>query len=115
MKIGGLLLAISALAFSVTSFADSSAGNERKRIVTVETSGVDTVLDIPLRIGGFATTVVGTALFIGTSPFTGLMTAIPPHDAIAKAADFLIVRPGRYTFVRPTADFEYDSRSYDEQ
>ena len=115
MKIVGFLVVMSALTFSASRFAESSAGNERKQIATVETPGVNTVLDIPLRIGGFATTVVGTALFIGTSPFTGLMTAIYPHDAIAKAAEYLVVRPGVYTFVRPTGDFNYDSRPSDEK
>ena len=59
----------------MADYAESSAVNERKHIDIVETPGLDTVLDIPLRIGGFATTLVGTGLFIGTSPFTGLMTA----------------------------------------
>jgi len=94
---------------------DSRVGTERKHIVSVETQGLDTVLDIPLRLGGFAATVVGTGFFIGTSPITGLMTALYPHNAIQKAADFLVVRPGRYTFVRPTGDFSYDSRSSDEK
>ncbi len=115
MKIFGFLVVMSALVFSASCFAESSTGPERERIVTVETSGLDTVLDIPLRVGGFATTLVGTGLFIGTSPITGLMTAIPPHNAIQKAAEFLVVRPGMYTFVRPTGDFYYDSRPDDEK
>ena len=115
MKIVGILVVMSVLTFSASSFAESSAVNERKHIDTVETPGLDTVLDIPLRIGGFATTLVGTGLFIGTSPFTGLMTAIYPHNAIEKAAEFLVVRPGVYTFVRPTGDFNYDSRPSDEK
>lgn len=115
MKMLGFLVAVSALTFSAPCFAESSAGNERKHIATIETSEVDTVLDIPLRVGGFVTTIVGTALFIGTSPITGLMTAIRPHDAIQKAADFLVVRPGNYTFVRPTGDFNYESRPYNER
>lgn len=96
-------------------FSESGAGAERKQITMVETQGLDTVLDIPLRLGGFVTTVVGTGFFIATSPFTGLMTALYPHDAIQKAADFLIVRPGNYTFVRPSGRFNYDSRSDEEK
>lgn len=96
-------------------FSASGDRAERKHIATVETQGLNTVLDIPLRLGGFAATVVGTGLFIGTSPITGLMTALYPHNAIEKAADFLVVRPGRYTFVRPTGDFNYDSRSDNEK
>lgn len=95
--------------------AENSFGIERKHIDTVETQGVDTVLDIPLRLGGFIVTVVGTGIFVGTSPITGLMTALHPHNAIQKAADFLVVRPGRYTFVRPSGHFNYDSRSYAEK
>ena len=115
MKIVGILVVMSVLTFSVSSFAESSAVNERKHIDIVDTQGLDTVLDIPLRIGGFATTLVGAGLFIGTSPFTGIMTSFRPHNAIVKAAEFLVVRPGMYTFVRPTGDFNYDSRPDDEK
>lgn len=96
-------------------FAENGIGIERQHIAAVETQGVDTVLDIPLRLGGFVATVVGTGIFIGTSPITGLMTALYPHNAIHKAADYLVVRPGRYTFVRPSGRFDYDSRSYAEK
>jgi hypothetical protein len=96
-------------------FAENGIGTERQYIETVETPGVDTVLDIPLRLGGFVATVVGTGIFIGTSPITGLMTALYPHNAIHKAADFLVVRPGRYTFVRASARTDYDSRTYSEK
>lgn len=115
MKIIGFLIAISALTFSASSCAQSDVVNERKHIATVETPEVNTILDIPLRLGGFVATIVGTGLFIGTSPITGLMTAIHPHNAIEKAADFLVVRPANYTFVRPTGDFNYDSRAYNEK
>jgi hypothetical protein len=96
-------------------FSGSGVGTERKHIAMVETQGVNTVLDIPLRLGGFAATLVGAGLFIGTSPITGIMTALRPHNAILKAADFLVVRPGNYTFVRPSGDFDFDSRSDDEK
>ncbi len=96
-------------------FAENSIGTERKHIAVVETQGLDTVLDIPLRLGGFVATLVGTGFFIGTSPITGLMTALYPHNAIEKAADFLVVRPGNYTFVRPSGSFNYDSRSDEEK
>lgn len=115
MKIVKCLMVISALAFSAASFAENGFGNERKQIATVETESFNTVMDIPLRVGGFAATIVGTGLFIGTSPITGLMTALYPHNAIEKAADFLVLRPAHYTFVRPTGDFNYDSRPYPER
>jgi hypothetical protein len=109
--------AISPVAYNQTygNLAESDIEIQKKHIATVDTQDVDTVLDIPLRLGGFVITVVGTGLFIGTSPITGLMTAIYPHNAIDKAADFLVVRPGRYTFVRPTGSYNYDSRSYGEK
>jgi len=115
MKIVRFLVVILAFTYSSSSSADGSAENGRKHIAIVETAGLDTVLDIPLRLGGFAATLVGAGLFIGTSPITGIMTAFRPHNAIVKAADFLVVRPGNYTFVRPTGDFNYDSRSDDEK
>jgi len=115
MKIAGFLIVMQALTFSVPSCAESSVAKERSHLATVETPGINTVLDIPLRLGGLVTTIVGTGLFIGTSPITGLMTAIRPHNAIQKAAEFLVVRPGKYTFVRPTGDFNYDSRPYNEK
>jgi hypothetical protein len=81
----------------------------------VETTSFDTVMDIPLRLGGFVATIVGTGLFIGTSPITGLMTAIRPHNAIMKTADFLVVRPFNFTFVRPTGLSDLDSRPESER
>ena len=63
---------------------------------------VNTVLDIPLRLGGFIATIAGTGLFLGTLPITALMTAAPPHNAIEKSAEFFIVTPANYTFSRPT-------------
>ncbi len=86
-----------------------------KHIAMAETTGLDTVLDMPLRLGGLVTTLVGTGIFIGTSPITGLMSAIYPHDAIEQAADYLVLRPAHYTFVRPSGDINYDSRPYDEK
>lgn len=96
-------------------YAVNRAETERKHIAMVETQGLDTVLDIPLRLGGFVTTLVGTGFFIATSPITGLMTALYPHNAIEKAADYLVVRPGNYTFVRPSGALNYDSRSDEEK
>jgi hypothetical protein len=115
MKFVRFLVVLMVLAYSGSGFSENVAGNERKHIAMVETPGVNTVLDVPLRLGGFMATVVGTAIFIGTSPITGLMTALHPHNAIEKAADFLVVRPGKYTFVRSTGDFNYDARPNDEK
>lgn len=115
MKIVRFLVLILTFTYSVSSFAGNNAGGGREHIATVETTGVDTVLDIPLRLGGFIMTLVGTGIFIGTSPITGLMTALPPHNAIQQAGEYLVVRPGNYTFVRPTGNSNYDSRPRNEQ
>ena len=97
------------------SYAANRAETEREHIAMVETQELDTVLDVPLRIGGFIATLVGTGFFIATSPFTGLMTALYPHNAIEKAANYLIVRPGNYTFVRPSGSINDDARSDEEK
>ncbi|HEY8158338.1 MAG TPA: hypothetical protein VIF10_06500 [Methylobacter sp.] len=97
------------------SYEANRAETERKHIAMVETQELDTVLDVPLRIGGFVTTLVGTGFFIATSPFTGLMTALYPHNAIEKAANYLIVRPGNYTFVRASGSINDDARSNEEK
>lgn len=115
MKIVGFLIVMSVLTFSASSFAESSAGTERKHIVIAEPNGFDVLLDIPLRLGGFVTTIVGAGLFIGTSPITGIMTAFRPHNAIKLVAEYLVVRPGMYTFVRPVGDFNYDYRTDDDR
>lgn len=62
----------------------------------------DLIVARPLGLVG---TVVGTALFIGLSPFTALAAIAPPHDAFARTADILIAQPAAYTFVRPLGAF----------
>ena len=128
MKFIGYLIVLSVLTFSVSSYADYTETNGKKQLASVDSTGFDILLDIPLRLGGFdilldiplrlggfVTTIVGAGLFIGTSPITGLMTAFRPHNAIKKTAEYLVVRPGIFTFVRPTGDFSYDSRADDEK
>jgi len=53
---------------------------------------VDAAVGRPL---GLATTVVGTALFVVTLPFTA------PSGSAGDAAHALIVQPGGWTFARP--------------
>lgn len=79
-------------------------------VVDKEIDGLDTLVDIPLRLAGFIQTVLGAGVFIGIAPITGLMTLYPPHTTINKAAEYLIVQPARYTFDRPVGDFNFDSR-----
>lgn len=50
---------------------------------------------------GLVATIVGSALYVGLSPFTALASIPPPHDAFAKVGDILVVAPAAYTFQRP--------------
>lgn len=81
-------------------------------MVDKEVDGLDALVDIPLRISGFLTTVVGTGAFVAISPIAGLMATYPPHDATDKIIDFLILEPARYTFDRPVGDFNYKAHEY---
>lgn len=103
------------LALMLGSMIPTASAAQRAHVASVETQGLDTVLDIPLRLGGLVTTLVGAGLFVGTSPITGLMTTLPPHNAIAKAGEFFVVQPVKYTFVRPSGNFYYDARPGDEK
>ncbi|MGR9085983.1 MAG: hypothetical protein ACU841_02790 [Gammaproteobacteria bacterium] len=67
---------------------------------------VDIMIYRPL---GLVTTVVGTALYIGISPLTALAAISPPHDAFAKAADVLIMKPAGFTFNRPLGVYYVDA------
>jgi len=53
-----------------------------------------------LRPGGIVATVVGTAVFVVTLPFSLLTRSVD------RAAQKLIVDPARYTFVRPLGQIE---------
>ncbi len=53
---------------------------------------------------GLITTIVGTAVFIGVSPFTALASIPAPHDAFHKTANIFIMAPANYTFSRPLGD-----------
>lgn len=76
-------------------------------VIDNEVDGLDALVDIPLRITGFLSTVVGTGVFVAISPIAGLMATYPPHDATNKIIDYLILEPAHYTFDRPVGDFDY--------
>ncbi|MGR8981075.1 MAG: hypothetical protein ACU84H_13415 [Gammaproteobacteria bacterium] len=59
---------------------------------------VDIAIYRPL---GLVSTVAGTGIFIGISPFTALTAISPPHNAFGRAATILIVTPAKFTFDRP--------------
>jgi len=52
---------------------------------------------------GLLTTIAGTGVFIGVSPFTAL-ASIADHDAFHKTANIFIAAPASYTFSRPLGD-----------
>lgn len=105
LKTGLVLLA---LMQPLQGFAQAN----REPSVTVTEGGstvTDVVLEIPVRIVSVGLTAVGAGLFTGTAIFSGLMSAIPPHNAFNKAFDGLVMAPFKYTFQRPVGDWDYDA------
>ena len=71
------------------------------------------VSDVVTEIGllrplGFLGSIAGTAVFLGTLPLSLFASIAPPHDAIDKAANALIIGPANSTFKRPFAYYHYD-------
>ena len=62
---------------------------------------------ILLRPVGLAMTVGGIGLLVATSPFTGIASIAPPHDAFLRAGNALVVGPAGFTFNRPVGEFSY--------
>ncbi|HEY7493335.1 MAG TPA: hypothetical protein VIH59_19755 [Candidatus Tectomicrobia bacterium] len=78
-----------------TSFAGTKTSyttDDKEADVPAEAIMVDTLVLRPL---GLAATVVGTALFVVSLPFS------IPTKRVNKAAQKLVVEPGKYTFIRP--------------
>ncbi|CAI8746009.1 hypothetical protein [Methylococcus capsulatus] len=63
-----------------------------------------------MRPVGLVATIVGTTLFLATSPFTGIASAAEPHDAFRKAGDALVVGPAAFTFSRPFGVYGYNPK-----
>ena len=93
-----LLVAILFLwATSLIHAAEDVSYTARTETVSAETIIADGLL---LRPGGLVATVVGTAVFVVTLPFS------IPTKSVDKAAQKLIVDPAKYTFVRPLGQIE---------
>ncbi|MCH9696770.1 MAG: hypothetical protein K0U68_01585 [Gammaproteobacteria bacterium] len=60
-----------------------------------------------LRPLGFIGSIAGSAVFLGSLPLSAFASIAPPHDAINKAADTLIIGPANATFKRPFAFYHY--------
>jgi hypothetical protein len=63
-----------------------------------------------MRPVGLIATIAGTAVFIATTPLSGLASIAPPHDAFLKASDALVVGPAAWTFSRPFGVYGYNPR-----
>jgi hypothetical protein len=84
-------------ATSLVHATEDSSYRVRTEEVSAETIIADGLL---LRPGGLVATVVGTAVFVITLPFS------IPTKSVDKAAQRLVVDPARYTFVRPLGQIE---------
>ena len=83
------LFAVVPLAYAGDTYGKSDKAKE-------EVIGEEMILDLVLlRPIGFAATVIGAAAFVVSLPFT------LPMKQVNEAANKLVVKPGKYTFVRP--------------
>ncbi|WP_305907270.1 hypothetical protein Q9L42_016825 [Methylomarinum sp. Ch1-1] len=74
-----------------------------------EADGYDVMLDaVIVRPLSFVGLVTGSALFVGLSPLTAIASIPAPHDAFELLADTIVVKPAKYTFVRPVGDYDYN-------
>lgn len=65
----------------------------------------DALVDlIAYRPIGLVGTVMGAAGFLALSPLAALASIPPPHDALGKASDLLVMTPAAFTFQRPFGD-----------
>ena len=60
-----------------------------------------------LRPTGLVMTVGGAGLVVATSPFTGLASIAPPHDAFVRVGNAFVVGPAGFTFNRPLGEMSY--------
>ena len=103
MFIGSLILLLFSTA-TLTSAQDAAKPNEtdeRNEALEAPNPAGAMLLDgFLLRPLGLAATVLGTAAFIATLPFS-----LPTRSA-DDAAEVLVVKPATYTFVRPLGQVE---------
>ena len=95
----GVALLVAVLFLGATSLvhAADDSYTARTEDVSAEAMIVDGLL---LRPAGIVATVLGTAVFVVTLPFS------IPTRSVDKAAQKLVVDPARYTFVRPLGQVE---------
>jgi len=95
----GVALLVAVLFLCATSLVHAAEDSYMARTedVSAEAMIADGLL---LRPAGIVATVLGTAVFVVTLPFS------IPTRSVGKAAQKLIVDPARYTFVRPLGQVE---------
>ncbi len=95
----GVALLVAVLFLCATSLVHAAEDSYMARTedVSAEAMIADGLL---LRPAGIVATVLGTAVFVVTLPFS------IPTRSVGKAAQKLIVDPARYTFVRPLGQIE---------
>jgi len=100
MNLIRLTVLVLAVCFASTGFAEPKA---------IKTDGYDVLTETFLRPLSFMGMVGGTGAFVILSPLTAL-ASIPSlkSDAFEELADTLIVKPYKYTFVRPLGDYDYN-------
>jgi hypothetical protein len=90
----GVALLVVVFFLCATSLVHAAENSYTAR--TEDVSAEEIIVDgLLLRPSGIVATVVGTAVFVVTLPFS------IPTKSVDKAAQKLIVDPARYTFVRP--------------
>ncbi len=99
MKIINSLLLVFAVTFASPGFAKQQP---------IKADGYDVLFDVFLRPLGFVEIIAGTAAFIVLSPLTAIASIpAPQENAFVDLADTFIVKPYKYTFVRPVGDYNY--------
>lgn len=99
MKIIKSMLLVFAVSFAAPGFAKQQA---------VTANGYDYLIDVFLRPLGFVEVIAGSAAFVVLSPLTAIASIpAPQENAFTELADTLIVKPYKFTFVRPVGDYNY--------
>ena len=95
----GVALLVAVLFLCATSLVHAAEDSYKARTEDVSAEAI--IADgLLLRPGGLVATILGTAVFVVTLPFS------IPTKSVDKAAQKLIVDPARYTFVRPLGQIE---------
>ena len=103
MKLLKSFIFVLSVAFAAPGFAANYSGGYK-----VESDAYDVMIDFFLRPVGFAATIIGAGVLVGTSPLTGMASIPSPHDAFGKLANTIVCKPFKWTFERPVGDYRYD-------